>query len=114
MLGNVANPWGTIHQTLEANANKYAGYNLDISGESGDHIVGGYLIVDTWKSGEVIVDIHNHNTAGAAAIIAVDSLDNEFTIGLAAGGFSGRLPLIAKLKVTGTDDDLTVFTQKIT
>lgn len=110
--GNIKDPWGTQHQTLAQIANYYAWYNLDISGEAGAHIVSGYLVVDTWKSGEIVFQFHNQSTSASATIIAKDAHGNETTIVLPAHGYTGKLPPITHIKVTGTSDNLTVFTQK--
>jgi hypothetical protein len=87
---------------------------LSISGESGSHIGGGYLVVSTKWEGCVVKGFHNAHATTDAAIIVKTAQDSavDKTIRLASQGYSPKLPAISHIKVTGTSDDLIVFLQK--
>jgi hypothetical protein len=88
-------------------------HDLDISGEAGDHVVGGYLVVTDWKTGQLCKGFHNHGSSVATIIVKTAQGGVDVPIRLDAGGFSGKLPAITHIKVAGTSDDLTVFCQKV-
>jgi hypothetical protein len=114
--GNIEAPWGRVEQILSQMANYYNSYNLSISGIAGDYLTAGYLDVSgLWKSGEYVYQIHNAGSAEATVIYSnwtADGKGDDVTIKLAQNQFSGKLPPIRYIKVSGTSDSLVVFTQK--
>ena len=80
---------------------------LSISGESGAHVVDGYLIVSTWMPYHILIGIHNSSTTTDATVIAkTKESDTEATITIPATGTFLPLPPIGKIKVTGTSDGI--------
>ncbi len=114
--GNVEAPWGRIDQILTQMANYFNSYNMSISGIAAGNLVGGYLdVFGLWKPGELVYQIHNAGSAEATIIYSnwtADGKGDDVTIKLAQNQFSGKLPPIRYIKVSGTSDSLVVFTQK--
>lgn len=104
----------SLKEAVVSMADFFDFYNLDISGEAGDHIVDGYLIVkDKWDKC-VAKAFHNTNASTTATIIVQTSQGGgvDKTIKVSAEGYTPKLPAITKIKVDGTSDDLVVFVQK--
>ena len=104
----------SLKEAVVSMADFFDFYELDISGESGDHIVDGYLIVkDKWDKC-VAKAFHNTNASTTATIIVQTSQggDVDKTIKVPAEGYTPKLPAITKIKVAGTSNDLVVFVQK--
>ena len=104
-------------QTADENISAMAGWHtikaLDISGETGDHVVDGYFVVDKKWAGLVCREVMNTHAETEATVIFKTPAGDEVSIKVKAGERSGILPALVSIKKIGTSDDLYLFCQKM-
>lgn len=110
--GNIASPWGDIHEKLEQMSCYYDSFPMSVSG-LGAYVTDGYLDMNAWKEGQLIAQIHNAGSA-EATVIYRNYEGTDVTLKLAQNQFTGKLPYVQYIKQSGTSDSLTIFTQKFT
>jgi hypothetical protein len=107
---------GPNGRTVEENISAIGGYtdwkSLNISEESGAHIVDGYFVVDAKWPGYVVKDVMNLSSEATATFIAQSARGSENTITISELSRTGLLPAITKIKVSGTSDNLLLFCQE--
>lgn len=111
--GDVTPKGANPDRDTAAAADWYDSHPLTISGEAAPNVVGGYLLVGVKWANQYVKGFHNNQAGKATIICQTVNGATDITITLDANAYTGKLPSINKIKVSGTSDGLVCFTQKV-